>query len=119
MRGPWRTGLDRSASPALEGAVDRVGDAAVAGDAEVGARGREEPLGRAQLAFEIESRQPHRSEGADEVDLVNSGLEETMVTAYNEINDIAKEKDTDLRTAAFICAIDKVAVAYLEMGIFP
>ncbi|MCZ6758560.1 MAG: Glu/Leu/Phe/Val dehydrogenase [Bacteroidetes bacterium] len=57
--------------------------------------------------------------GADEVDLVNSGLEETMITAYNEVTEIAKDKDTDLRTAAFICAIDKVAVAYIEMGIFP
>lgn len=57
--------------------------------------------------------------GADEIDLVNSGLEETMITAYNEVTEIAKDKDTDLRTAAFICAIDKVAVAYIEMGIFP
>ena len=57
--------------------------------------------------------------GADELDLVNSGLEETMITAYNEVTEIAKDKDTDLRTAAFICAIDKVAVAYIEMGIFP
>jgi glutamate dehydrogenase (NAD(P)+) len=57
--------------------------------------------------------------GADEVDLVNSGLEETMATAYQEIRAIAKEKNTDLRTAAFINAIDKVAVSYTEMGIFP
>ena len=57
--------------------------------------------------------------GADEADLVDSGLEETMVTAYAEIRAIAHKKETDLRTAAFICAIDKVAVAYLEMGIFP
>lgn len=57
--------------------------------------------------------------GADELDLVNSGLEETMVTAYNEIRDLAKSHGTDLRTAAFINAIDKVAVAYNNMGIFP
>lgn len=57
--------------------------------------------------------------GADEVDLVNSGLEETMSTAYQEIREIALAKNTDLRTAAFINAIDKVAVSYVEMGIFP
>ena len=57
--------------------------------------------------------------GADEVDLVNSGLEETMATAYQETRAIALAKNTDLRTAAFINAIDKVAVTYAEMGIFP
>ncbi|MFQ5630892.1 MAG: Glu/Leu/Phe/Val dehydrogenase, partial [bacterium] len=59
--------------------------------------------------------------GADEADLVDSGLEETMVTAYQQIREIAKlnKFGMDLRTAAFICAIDKVAIAYNEMGIFP
>ena len=57
--------------------------------------------------------------GADEVDLVDSGLEETMITAYTEIREIGLKHKCDLRTAAFICAIDKVAVAYEEMGIFP
>lgn len=59
------------------------------------------------------------SRGADELDLVNSGLEETMITAYGEIREVAKEHNTDLRTAAFINAIDKVAVYYNDMGIFP
>lgn len=59
--------------------------------------------------------------GAEEEDLVNSGLEETMVMAYNEIRDTWREskKVPDLRTAAFITAIDKIAVAYMELGIFP
>ncbi|WP_456425229.1 Glu/Leu/Phe/Val family dehydrogenase [Rhodocaloribacter sp.] len=57
--------------------------------------------------------------GADEVDLVNSGLEETMIDAYGEIRELRKRHGVDLRTAAFINAIDKVAVSYLEMGIFP
>lgn len=57
--------------------------------------------------------------GADEVDLVNSGLEETMSTAYQETREIALSKGTDMRTAAFINAINKVAVTYAEMGIFP
>lgn len=57
--------------------------------------------------------------GADEKDLVYSGLEETMVVAYNEINEIRKKNNTDLRTAAFISAINKIAVMYEQNGIFP
>lgn len=59
--------------------------------------------------------------GADEIDLVNSGLEETMAYAYNEIREIWKSKPEvkDLRTAAFISAINKIAIAYGELGIFP
>jgi glutamate dehydrogenase (NAD(P)+) len=59
--------------------------------------------------------------GADEEDLVNSGLEETMINAYNEIRETKAQHDDkiDLRTAAFIVAIDKVATSYLELGIFP
>lgn len=59
--------------------------------------------------------------GADEIDIVNSGLEETMVNAYQQIHEIWKSdrKVKTLRTAAFISAINKIAVAYLELGIFP
>ena len=59
--------------------------------------------------------------GLDEEDLVRSGLEETMVVAYNEIAEIWKQnrKIEDLRTAAFVCAIQKVGRAYLELGVFP
>ncbi len=59
--------------------------------------------------------------GADEVDLVNSGLEETMINAYQEIREIYTEHSgkIDLRTASFINAINKVATAYMELGIFP
>ena len=59
--------------------------------------------------------------GADEEDLVNSGLEETMIAAYNEIRETKKRHGDriDLRTAAFINAINKVATSYLELGIFP
>ena len=47
--------------------------------------------------------------GADEVDLVRSGLEETMITAYNGIRDTLKRKYIkDLRTAAFVYAIEKI-----------
>jgi glutamate dehydrogenase (NAD(P)+) len=58
--------------------------------------------------------------GPDEIDLVNSGLEETMIVAYHEIREIVKQKKVpDLRTAAFISAIDKIATSYMELGVFP
>lgn len=59
--------------------------------------------------------------GTDERDLVNSGLEETMITAFKEIEEIRRRKRSvkDLRTAAYISAIDKIAVSYMELGIFP
>ena len=58
--------------------------------------------------------------GPDEVDLVNSGLEDTMIIAYNEIREIWKtRKGIDLRTAAFISSINKIATSYMELGIFP
>ncbi|HET9529619.1 MAG TPA: Glu/Leu/Phe/Val dehydrogenase [Blastocatellia bacterium] len=58
--------------------------------------------------------------GADELDLVNSGLEETMVGAYQEILEIRRQRRiSNLRTAAFVNAIDKVARSYMELGVFP
>ncbi|HKQ97231.1 MAG TPA: Glu/Leu/Phe/Val dehydrogenase [Candidatus Polarisedimenticolia bacterium] len=59
--------------------------------------------------------------GAEEVDLVNSGLEGTMQTAYREIRNAlkAEPKHGDLRTAAYAVAIGKVARAYTELGVFP
>jgi glutamate dehydrogenase (NAD(P)+) len=59
--------------------------------------------------------------GADELDLVNSGLEETMAVAYQEILEIKRRKPEtgSLRTAAFVNAIEKIARSYAELGIFP
>ena len=59
--------------------------------------------------------------GADEVDLVNSGLEGTMQSAYRDIREkLQSDKRLgDLRTAAFAVAIGKIARAYEELGVFP
>ena len=59
--------------------------------------------------------------GPDEIDLVHSGLEETMITATREIMDIWKANPSipDMRTAAYVCAINKVGTSYAELGIFP
>ena len=59
------------------------------------------------------------AQGASEGDLVDSGLEETMSTAYQEIKEIRKQHDIDLRTAAFVNAIKKIGIIYDQMGIFP
>ncbi|MFN5938170.1 MAG: glutamate dehydrogenase, partial [Sphingobacteriales bacterium] len=59
--------------------------------------------------------------GPDEVDLVRSGLEETMISATREIvEEWKKHPDIkDMRTAAFVVAINKVGTSYSELGIFP
>jgi glutamate dehydrogenase (NAD(P)+) len=58
--------------------------------------------------------------GVDELELVNSGLEETMIEAFQEIVEIMYEKNTgDLRTAAFVCGLNKVAASYEHLGIWP
>jgi len=59
--------------------------------------------------------------GPDEIDLVHSGLEETMINATREIMDIWNANPTipDMRTAAYVCAINKVGTSYAELGIFP
>ncbi|REL38888.1 Glu/Leu/Phe/Val dehydrogenase [Rhodohalobacter sp. SW132] len=59
------------------------------------------------------------AQGGGESELVDSGLEETMINAYNQINEIRKKHGVDLRTAAFISAINKVGIIYGRMGIFP
>lgn len=59
--------------------------------------------------------------GASEIELVNSGLEDTMINSYIEIrNTWVKNKDIKtLRTAAFVGAIDKIAMSYMNLGIWP
>jgi glutamate dehydrogenase (NAD(P)+) len=59
--------------------------------------------------------------GPDEQDIVNSGLEETMIVAYHGIRETLKKnpKLGDLRAAAFLTAIDKIAISYRELGVFP
>jgi glutamate dehydrogenase (NAD(P)+) len=57
--------------------------------------------------------------GASEIDVVRSGLEDTMRLAYNQIRDIRRSRQNvpDYRTAAYVSALEKIASAYLELGI--
>ncbi|MCA9728424.1 MAG: Glu/Leu/Phe/Val dehydrogenase, partial [Candidatus Eisenbacteria bacterium] len=59
--------------------------------------------------------------GVDEAVLVRSGLEETMTSAYREVRELflKRKKIHDMRTAAFVCAIEKVAASYKSLGVWP
>jgi glutamate dehydrogenase (NAD(P)+) len=59
--------------------------------------------------------------GGEEIDLVKSGLEESMVYAYREIRDVMERKPEvpNLRMAAFISGIEKIAASYETLGVFP
>ncbi|RKY17501.1 MAG: Glu/Leu/Phe/Val dehydrogenase [Planctomycetota bacterium] len=66
-------------------------------------------------------RRQELAQGADEVDLVRSGLWTTMADAYGEMKAAKQRYDgvNDLRTAAYLVAIEKVANSYGQLGIFP
>jgi len=57
--------------------------------------------------------------GASELDLVCSGLDDTMREAYQHIRHVYLGRDNvpDLRTASFVVAIEKIAQSYKEMGL--
>jgi glutamate dehydrogenase (NAD(P)+) len=57
--------------------------------------------------------------GAGELELVRSGLDDTMRGAYQSMREIWWERDdvTDLRTAGFLVGIERVARSYQEKGI--
>lgn len=54
--------------------------------------------------------------GARELD-VRSGLEDTMRLAYIREIRRSRRNVSDYRTAAYVCALEKIARAYLELGI--
>ena len=60
------------------------------------------------------------SRGADELDLVRSGLDDTMRLAYQQIRETLQGDDKihDLRTAAYVSSIRKIARSYLDIGVF-
>ncbi|HEY0379299.1 MAG TPA: Glu/Leu/Phe/Val dehydrogenase [Pyrinomonadaceae bacterium] len=52
-------------------------------------------------------------------DEINSRLEQTMRAAFQAVHEKAQQFDTDMRTAAYILAVDRVAEATRVRGIFP
>ncbi len=57
--------------------------------------------------------------GATELDLVRSGLYDTMRMAFQDIRTVIRENPnvTDYRTAAFAVAITKIAQSYYDLGL--
>jgi len=58
--------------------------------------------------------------GADELDLVRSGLDDTMRNAYQELSNTVQnnKKVEDFRTAAYVVAINKISRSYLDIGVY-
>lgn len=59
------------------------------------------------------------SRGASELDLVRSGLDDTMRTAFQDLREIMKSYPhiKDFRTAAYAIAITKIAQSYYDLGL--
>ncbi len=57
--------------------------------------------------------------GADELELVRSGLDDTMRIAYQSMREVwhARDDVKDLRTAAYLVSIGKVAASYRAKGL--
>ena len=58
--------------------------------------------------------------GAGELDLVRSGLDDTMRHAYQELSETlhGNDKVHDFRTAAYVVAINKIARSYFDLGVY-
>jgi glutamate dehydrogenase (NAD(P)+) len=58
--------------------------------------------------------------GADEVDLVRSGLDDSMRLSFQSMCDkyYSNPDIEDLRTAAYVIAVEKISRSYLDMGVF-
>ncbi|HEX8847705.1 MAG TPA: glutamate dehydrogenase, partial [Pyrinomonadaceae bacterium] len=50
---------------------------------------------------------------------INNRLEQTMRTAFQSVHEKAQQYETDMRTGAYILAVDRVAEATRMRGIFP
>nr|QID52781.1 glutamate dehydrogenase [Blattabacterium sp. (Euphyllodromia sp.)] len=57
--------------------------------------------------------------GADEIDFIYSGLEDTMINGFHTIRDIKNSLNINIRTASYILAINKIIDSYKKLGIFP
>ncbi|MEQ9694634.1 Glu/Leu/Phe/Val dehydrogenase [Shimia sp. SDUM112013] len=57
--------------------------------------------------------------GADELELVRSGLDDTMRTAYGAMREVwhGNGQVQDLRTAGFVCSVSRIADSYRSKGL--
>ena len=70
-----------------------------------------------EVPAELRQRIVH---GADELDLVRSGLEDTMRLAYQQLSEVraCDPQVPDLRTAAYVIAVKKIARSYMDVGVY-
>lgn len=59
-------------------------------------------------------------QGADELDLVRSGLDDTMRLSFQQIKGVfdSNEKVSDFRTASYVVAIEKISRSYHDIGVY-
>jgi glutamate dehydrogenase (NAD(P)+) len=50
---------------------------------------------------------------------INARLKEVMVKSFNDVLDLSRKHKVDLRTAAYMLAVSRVADATLTRGIYP
>ena len=57
--------------------------------------------------------------GIEEIDLVRSGLDDMMIDGFQEVKKayLSNDKISDFRTAAYLVAIEKIAMAYDSIGL--
>ncbi len=75
---------------------------------------------KADVPVAFSDRFLHRySQGAGELELVRSGLDDTMRLSYQAMSEVWKSnpKVTNLRTAGYLVAIERVASSYQSKGI--
>lgn len=67
-----------------------------------------------------ESMEKDLIRGADELDLVRSGLDDTMRSSYQQIKETyhSNKKVNDYRTAAYVVAIQKLVRSYIDIGVY-
>lgn len=58
--------------------------------------------------------------GADELDLVRSGLDDTMRNSYHQLKEVLNTNDkvSDFRTASYVVAIQKLLRSYFDIGVY-
>ncbi len=68
----------------------------------------------------LDSVRDRVTRGANEHDLVCSGLDDTMRIAYQQIRECLESDSNlhDLRTAAYVSSVRKIARSYLDVGIY-
>lgn len=66
------------------------------------------------------SERPVLTRGPSEQDIVRSALEHTTVVAYRSIRELQRARGiTNMRTAAWLLAIERIAEVYERSGVFP